>query len=108
VLGEQHPGAPNQSPQDPGGRIGGQITVSALDRGVAGPGQITPSLTPASGRRRRTTDIDSDDEELNRSSRSGTPFSQISNGSKRIRLGSRDRGGGDEEGISDGGDKASE
>src|SRR5438034_8111439 len=67
-----------------------------------------PSLTPASHRRRRATDTDSDDDVSARSSRPGTPFSQTSNGSKRIRLGPRDRGGGDEEGISDGDDKSSE
>ncbi|PGH10798.1 hypothetical protein AJ79_05271 [Helicocarpus griseus UAMH5409] len=50
-----------------------------------------PSIAPLTQRRRRRadnseTDNDNDDETTSRISRDGTPFSQTSNGSKRIRL----------------------
>jgi hypothetical protein len=67
-----------------------------------------PSFTSASRPRRRAIETDSDDQTSARSSRHGTPFSQTSNGSKRMRLGPRDSGGGDENVISNGGDKSSE
>lgn len=85
-----------------------QITASAYATVVAHPGRIMPSRTSASRRRRQVIDTDSDDDTSARPSRHGTPFSQTSDGSKRMRLEPRDRSGGGEEGILDGGDKSSE
>lgn len=48
-----------------------------------------PSAVPHSRRRRRADESDSDNEGPTKRSRSGTPFSQTSNGSKRVRLASQ-------------------